>query len=182
MIDFSVIDKSWTLFMDRDGVINKRIPGGYVTDINKFVFTTNAKGAIAVFAKTFGRNIVVTNQQGVAKGMMTREQLDKVNEYMCTQLNVFSAWIDAVYCACELESDPHNTRKPKPFMALEAQKQFPKIDFSKSIMIGDTNSDILFGKNLGMKTILMASDEIVHEEVDMVIDNLWELSLEFQYL
>lgn len=181
MIDFSQIDKTWTLFMDRDGVINKRIHGGYVTSKDKFLFTNNAKGAIAVFAKTFYRNIVVTNQQGVGKGLMTRQQLDAVNDYMVNELNIYSAWIDDVFCACELADDPMNTRKPKPDLALQAQAKYPKIDFSKSIMIGDTDNDILFGKNLGMKTVLMASDEIVQEEPDLIIDNLWEFSLEFQY-
>ncbi len=177
MINFSEIDKTWTLFLDRDGVINARIPGGYVTKKDDFVFLSNVKGAISGICRLFCRVIVCTNQQGVAKGEMTKEKLDDIHDYMQDQIGEYGGFIDGVYSACELASDENNTRKPKPFMALQAQKEFPEIDFSKSIMIGDTNSDILFGKNLGMKTILVVSDELVTEQADYEIDSLWDFAI-----
>lgn len=176
MIDFAEIDKSWTLFLDRDGVINKRILNGYVTKKEDFVFLANVKGAINSICRLFARVIVVTNQQCVGKGLITKEELHEIHEYMRNEMGVYGGFVDNVYSACELASDENNTRKPKPFMALQAQKDFPEIDFSKSIMIGDTNSDIRFGKKLGMKTVLVLSQEEVTEIPDMEIDSLWEFA------
>ena len=176
MINLAEIDKSWTLFLDRDGVINKRILDGYVTKKEDFVFLANVKGAINGICRLFARVIVVTNQQGVAKGLYSKEDLHEIHEYMRDQIGAYGGFVDEVYSACELASDENNTRKAKPFMALQAQKDFPEIDFAKSIMIGDTNSDIRFGKNLGMKTILILSDEVVTELPDMEIDSLWEFA------
>lgn len=177
MIDFSQVDKTWSLFLDRDGVINTRKKGGYVTKKEEFVFLANAKGAIAGICRLFARVIICTNQQGIAKGLYTEKDLKDVHDYMQDQIGEFGGFIDGIYFAPELNSDENNTRKPKPSMGLQAQKDFPDIDFSKSIMIGDTNSDILFGKNLGMKTILIASDELVTEEPDLILDSLWEFAL-----
>lgn len=177
MIDFTEIDKTWTLFLDRDGVINTRIPNGYVTKKEDFVFLSNVKGSISAICRLFCRVIVCTNQQGVAKGFMTKEELDDIHEYMQDKIGEYGGFIDGVYSACELASDENNTRKPKPFMAEQAKKDFPEIDFSKSIMIGDTDSDIKFGKNLGMKTILVVSDEIVTELPDYEIDSLWDFAI-----
>jgi histidinol-phosphate phosphatase family protein len=176
MIDFSQVDKSWSLFLDRDGVINVRKKGGYVTKKEEFVFLANVKGAIAGMCRLFARVVICTNQQGISKGLYTPEDLHNVHNYMLDEIGVYGGFIDGIYFAPELASDLNNTRKPKPDMALQAQKDFPDIDFSKSIMVGDTNSDILFGKNLGMKTILITSDELVTEEPDLVLDNLWELA------
>lgn len=176
MIDFSKIDKTWTLFLDRDGVINQRIPGGYVTKREDFVFLANVKGAISGICRLFARVVIVTNQQGVAKGLMTKEDLEDVHDFMLDEIGVYGGFVDKIYAACELASDENNTRKPKPDMALQAQQDFPEIDFSKSIMIGDTASDMEFGKNLGMKTVLILSDEFVLDEADLEIDSLWEFA------
>jgi len=176
MIDISEIDNTWTLFLDRDGVINKRIPGGYVTKKDDFIFLPNVMGSLTNICRKFARVIVVTNQQGVGKGLMTREQLDDIHDYMRDEMGLYKGFVDEVYSACELESDPNNTRKPKPDLALQAQKDFPEIDFKKSIMVGDTDNDIIFGKNLGMKTVLVLSDELGFEEADLEVDSLWEFA------
>jgi phosphoglycolate phosphatase-like HAD superfamily hydrolase len=60
-------------------------------------------------------------------------------------------------------------------MALEAQRQFPEIDFSKAIMVGDTDTDIRFGKELGMKTVLVESEEVTEEVPDHTVNSLLEL-------
>ena len=76
------INETWTLFLDRDGVINKRIFGGYVTSKSEFDFVPGALESIKYFTSIFGRIIVVTNQQGVGKGIMTENQLISVHDYM----------------------------------------------------------------------------------------------------
>lgn len=170
------IDKTWTLFLDRDGVINERIWGGYVTSSNKFVFLPKADEAIAVFNELFGRVFVATNQQCIAKGIIEEEDLFAVHDHMLKELKKAGGKIDRIYHAPGLADNPNNTRKPKPVMALRAQKDFKGVNFEKSVMVGDTDSDILFGKNLGMKTVRILSEEKNSVESDLSFNSLWELA------
>ncbi len=154
------IDKSWTLFLDRDGVINVRLIDDYVKNINEFEFLPGVLEAFKIFAEKFGRIIIVTNQQGVGKGLMTLQDVDMVHDFMKKEIDNQKGRIDAIYICPQLKSDPNNFRKPSPRMAYMAQHDFPEIDFDKSIMIGDSNSDIEFGKNAGMYTILIGDEPV----------------------
>ena len=154
------IDKSWTLFLDRDGVINVRLIDDYVKNINEFEFLPGVLEAFKIFAKKFGRIIIVTNQQGVGKGLMTLQDVDEVHRFMLEKIEDQQGRVDKIYVCPQLKSDPDNFRKPSPRMAYMAQHDFPEIDFDKSIMIGDSNSDIEFGKNAEMYTILIGDDPV----------------------
>lgn len=154
------IDKSWTLFLDRDGVINVRLIDDYVKNINEFDFLPGVLDAFKIFTEKFGRIIIVTNQQGVGKGLMTLQDVDTVHQFMTKEIEAQKGRIDAIYVCPQLKSDPENFRKPSPRMAYMAQHDFPEIDFDKSIMIGDSNSDIEFGKNAGMYTILLGDEPV----------------------
>lgn len=154
------IDKSWTLFLDRDGVINVRLIDDYVKNINEFEFLPGVLEAFRIFTEKFGRIIIVTNQQGVGKGLMTLQDVDTVHQFMIKEIEAQKGRIDAIYVCPQLKSDPDNFRKPSPRMAYMAQHDFPEIDFDKSIMIGDSNSDIEFGKNAGMYTILIGEEPV----------------------
>jgi histidinol-phosphate phosphatase family protein len=169
------MDTSWTLFLDRDGVINHRKMNDYVYAIDEFKFLPNVKQAITFFNEIFGKIIVVTNQQGIGKKLMTERNLLDIHRYMCQEIKKNGGKINAVYFAPELKSDENSTRKPNPAMALQAQKDYPEIDFKKSIMVGDTDSDILFGKNLGMKTVRIISEEICKVKADLEVESLYEL-------
>ncbi len=174
------VDSSWTLFLDRDGVINQRIIGGYVSSIDQFHFNDDVPKAISIFRSYFKYIVVVTNQQCIAKNIVSKRNLREIHRYMQMKLVEENTFVDAVYFAPELASDPSNTRKPKPSMALEAKKDFPDIDFQKSVMIGDTDSDIKFGKNLGMKTVLVSSDENTNEKADLEVKSLYEFALQLK--
>lgn len=169
------IDKSWTLFLDRDGVINTRKMGDYVYSAEEFDFLPQVKEAIAYFSTIFSRIIVVTNQQGIGKNRMTERNLLDIHGYMLEEIQKVGGKVDQVYFAPELKSDVHSTRKPKPDMALKAKKDFPEIIFEKSIMVGDTDSDIEFGKNLGMKTVRILSEEKIGVEADLNVASLYNL-------
>jgi D-glycero-D-manno-heptose 1,7-bisphosphate phosphatase len=147
--------KYHTLFLDRDGVINERLPGDYVSQWSEFQFTPRALEALAFFATHFQHIIVVTNQQGVGKGQMTEAQLAEIHQKMIQEIVAAGGRIDAVYHCPDLSSVPNNCRKPAPTMALKAQAGFPAIDFQTSIMVGDSVSDLEFGQNLGMHTVLI---------------------------
>lgn len=161
MMDWkSIIDNEWTLFLDRDGVINVRIIDGYVTNIEDFEFLPNVIEAFKIFKDKFKRIIIVTNQQGVGKGIMTNEDVRNVHSYMFQEIESKGGKIDGVYFCPQLKSDLDNYRKPSPMMAYYAKNEFPDIDLQKSIMIGDMNSDVEFGKNAGMKTIFVGDNEL----------------------
>lgn len=159
-----IIDSDWTLFLDRDGVINKRIVGGYVTSWEAFEFLPGVLEALQVFSTRFNHIVLVTNQQGVGKGLMTDEQLEAVHDEMMEHVEVAGGRIDVILCCTQLASEPDNYRKPQPDMAFMAQEIFPEIDLSKSLMIGDGLTDIEFGKNAGMHTILIGQNNDAAED------------------
>lgn len=161
MMDWkNTIDNDWTLFLDRDGVINVRIIDGYVTKIEEFEFLPGVIEAFKIFKNKFNRIIVVTNQQGVGKGLMTEDDVKKVHDFMINEVENHDGKIDKVYFCPQLKSVPDNYRKPSPKMAYMAKEDFPEIDLSKSIMIGDMNSDVEFGKNAGMMTVFIGDNEL----------------------
>lgn len=156
----NIINGDWTLFLDRDGVINVRIIDGYVTKREEFEFLPNVIDAFKIFKNKFKRIIVVTNQQGVGKEIMSYEDVVDVHKYMIQEVENNGGKIDNIYFCPDLKSDINNYRKPKPTMAFMAKEDFPEIDFTKSIMVGDMNSDVEFGKNAGMKTVFIGDNEL----------------------
>lgn len=169
------VDATWTLFLDRDGVINKRNFDGYITQPEDFIFEASVLTTLPQLAIRFGTIIVVTNQQGVAKKIMSESNLEEVHRYMLKAIKEVGGRIDQVYSATNLKGEPNDRRKPNAAMAEEAKAQYPMIDFKKSIMVGDTDSDILFGKKIGMKTVLIRSAEVTTESADFTIDTFSEL-------
>ncbi|MEO6833078.1 MAG: HAD-IIIA family hydrolase [Chitinophagaceae bacterium] len=154
--DGQTIDKSWTLFLDRDGVINKEIVGTYVTTVDEFEFCQGATEAIQTAAEIFGRIIVVTNQRGVGRGIMNTANLREIHNEMKACVQATDGRIDRIYACTAISDDDHN-RKPNTGMALQAREDFPEIDFRKSMMVGNSLSDMEFGKRLGMHTVFVTT-------------------------
>lgn len=152
------IDKTWSLFLDRDGVINIRLIDDYVKNIDEFQFLPGTPEAIAKFSKSFGRVFIVTNQRGIARGLMTKYDLQKVHDHMLKKLLKAGAKIDAIYFCPHDRDQGCGCRKPDIGMALKAKQEFPEVDFKKSIMVGDSNSDIEFGEKAGMHTVRITPD------------------------
>jgi histidinol-phosphate phosphatase family protein len=171
------VDNSWTLFLDRDGVINERLHNDYVKSPQEFRFISGSDDSIVSFSKIFGWLFVVTNQQGIGKGLMTESNLNEIHRLMEQKVEIKGGKITKVYYAPGLSSPDNYMRKPKPGMALLAQRQHKGVDFNKAIMVGDTDSDIIFGSNLGMKTVRIAyANEIVKVKADLTIESLIELN------
>ena len=152
-----VIDNSWALFLDRDGVINRRLPGEYVKKWEEFEWLPGGLEAIVGLAQKFGRVFVVTNQQGIGKGLMTEEMLARIHASMLEEVADAGGRIDAVYHCPDLSTHKPNCRKPAPAMALQAKREFPEVDFRRSVMVGDSVSDMQFGQALGMFTVLVST-------------------------
>ncbi len=178
MIDLSKIDSTWTLFLDRDGVINHEKHKDYIHNWDEFVFYEGAKEAIAVFAKKFNHIIVVTNQKGIGKGVTKKEDLLLIHKNMIAEIEAAGGRIDAVYFCPDLEDDSPN-RKPNHGMGLQAVAKFPDIDLSKTIMVGNTLSDMQFGRNLGVQTIFLPTTrpevDLTDERIDAVYGSLLAL-------
>lgn len=149
-------DASWTLFLDRDGVINKERPNDYVKNTNEFIFYDGALKALEIVSKFFGLVLIVSNQKGVGKGVMTESDLQQIHHYMLAEIKNHNGRIDAVFFCTDVNENSIN-RKPNCGMALQAKHKFPAIDFSKSIMVGNKLSDMQFGKSVGMFTVFIAS-------------------------
>lgn len=148
-IDLSNCD---TLFLDRDGVINRLLINDYVKTWNDFEFLPGVLAALKILNSHFKHIIIVTNQRGVGKGLMSEKALLEIHERMMEEIGKCGGRIDKIYyCTDILESSPN--RKPNIGMALRAKVDFPDINFKNSIMIGDSESDMIFGNKLEMKTI-----------------------------
>lgn len=153
------IDTSWTLFLDRDGVINKRLIDDYVKNIDEFEFLPGVEKSIAELTKVFGKILVVTNQRGIARELMTVEDLRLINDFMLKRIQEAGGKIDKVYFCPHDRDENCGCRKPSIGMACQAKAEFADIDFSKAIMVGDSVSDIEFGKNAGMITVHITPQE-----------------------
>lgn len=170
------IDRTWTLFLDRDGVINKKLPNDYVKNIEEFEFIEGAGEAISKLGSIFGRIVVVTNQQGIGKGLMTAQELNEVHDYMQSKLIEMGGKIDKIYFCPDLADSKSNCRKPNTGMAEEARNDFAEIDFKKSIMVGDSLSDMQMGKRVGMLTVHVNSGNSI-KEADLQVASLKEFRL-----
>ena len=173
-------DKSWTLFLDRDGVINNRLIDDYVKVPDDFIFLEGVPQAIRNLTSKFGRIIIVTNQQGIGKGLMTENHLNIIHNKMLAEINNVGGKIDKIYFSPFKKEENNITRKPQIGMALQARKDFPEINFKKSIMLGDSISDIIFGKRLKMKTVFVSEDlDLINKNfriIDFTVKSLYEFS------
>jgi D-glycero-D-manno-heptose 1,7-bisphosphate phosphatase len=142
----------WALFLDRDGVINDKLENDYVKDWSEFRFQTGVLNAIADLSCIFSRIFIVTNQRGVGLGLMTEKALHEIHEKMISEIKNASGRIDQIYYCAGID-DHDECRKPNIGMALKAKQEFPDIDFLMSVMVGDSESDMEFGKRLGVERI-----------------------------
>ena len=143
-----------TLFLDRDGVLNRHILGDYVRTPQMWEWMPGILPALARWSGKFKHIVLVTNQRGVGKGVMTDAQLAQVHAYMMQGVLEAGGRIDLILaCTSVSEEDPR--RKPNPGMFYEACSLFPDIDAKSSVMLGDAPSDAAFAKNCGMPFILL---------------------------
>lgn len=176
------LNKSWTLFLDRDGVINKKLENDYVKHWIEFEFIDGSVDALKFLSSIFGKIVVVTNQQGIGKRLYRAEDLELIHKNMLYEIQFYGGRIDKVYFSPYLASEKHPTRKPGIGMALQAKKDFPEIDFSKSLVIGDSMSDMEFGRNAGMKTIYISPEDKTDPRIDLNYRSLNDFMIALQNL
>ena len=151
------VDNNWTLFLDRDGVLNKKLEGDYVKSWAQFEWLPNAQESIKKLSLIFGKIIILTNQQGIGKGLMSKSDLEKVHNKMLSEIEDTGGVLDGIYYCPHLVEDNCDCRKPKPGMAYQAKEDYPDIDYSRSVILGDSVSDIELGSLLGMVTVFIGA-------------------------
>jgi len=144
-----------TIFLDRDGVINK-YPGDrqYVTSWKKFKFLPRSKKAIALLGRAGFKVFVASNQAGVGKGTYAQKTLDAITAKMLGDIEQAGGKIAKVYYCTHRKEIGCNCRKPKPGLLKQAGREF-KVNFKKAYFLGDTIRDVLTARAAGCKSILV---------------------------
>ena len=145
-----------TIFLDRDGVINHKREGDYVRTWRDFEFLPKAKEALALLTKAGYRTIIVTNQRGIARGLMTEADLAEIHDRMIADVGAAGGTIAAIY-HCPHDIGACSCRKPELGLFFQAQHDFPDLDFASAALIGDSSSDMAAGARLGCRTILVGN-------------------------
>jgi len=149
------------VFLDRDGTINE--DPGYLGDPDVVKLLPGVSQGISELKSDFGfKIIVVSNQSGISRGLITRKQVELVNNRINELLFESDTSVDDFfYCPFHPEfntKEESKCRKPSPDMILEAAKKHD-IDILKSYMIGDKALDVLCGVNAGVKQVLLCSQD-----------------------
>lgn len=167
-----------TLFLDRDGVINVERPKDYVKKPEEFIFIPGVLDALSLLNKYFDHIFIVTNQRGVGIGLMQKETLEEIHRKMIETIESRGGRIDKIYVCTETNSCNIN-RKPNIGMALQAVEDYPDIMLEESVMVGNSISDMQFGKRLGMRTVLVGNKYTEEEKDKSLIDYEFEDLLTF---
>lgn len=170
MLDLNQINSDWTLILDRDGVINHEKYEDYIYNYKEFKFYDGVLDAMKLLAERFGLIIIITNQRGVGKGLMTDADLQDIHSKMVADISRAGGRIDGIYfCTSVDDADPN--RKPNTGMFLQAQAEFPDIIPAECVMVGNNLSDMEFGRKVGMHTVFVKTTDpeqsIPHELIDL---------------
>lgn len=167
------------LFLDRDGTLNQRIMGGYVRSAEEFIILPGVLDALRIFAEKYERIFIVTNQQGIGKGLMTEEDLNIVHGLFLKQVEEAGGRIDKIYFCPALKSENSFMRKPSIGMAVRARHEYPEVKLKDCVMVGDTMTDMLFGRRAGMKTVLVGDEPEVARQYPHLVDLRFDTILEY---
>lgn len=143
----------FTIFLDRDGVINENRPD-YVKSWSEFSFLPGSKEAIAMLTSADYRLIVCTNQAGVARGCMSQENVEEIHRRMVVEIAKAGGEIERVYYCPHAKDENCSCRKPRPGMLLRARDELG-IDLHKALFIGDSISDIQAALAAGVQPCLV---------------------------
>jgi histidinol-phosphate phosphatase family protein len=161
----------WTLFLDRDGVINKELPNDYVKSWKEFEFEPGAIEAIAILSLIFPRIYIVTNQRGIGIGVMAESDLADIHSRMQEMIIAKGGRIDDIFYCPDANRDSE-MRKPNPGMAFKARERHPSL------------SDMEFGRNTGMKTVFIDDkgqySGIKSPLMDYIFKSLWQFAVDLR--
>lgn len=177
------------VFLDRDGTLNS--DSSYINRAEDFVFYPFTVKALEILKKSGFLLIIISNQSGVGRGIISETELIKINEKMQKELNKAGIGLDDIYYCFYYEKSSEKKyllnagdRKPEPGMILKAADKF-KINLNESFFIGDRETDIQAGKKSGCKTVLVKTgdglktlDLLKNSELNITPDFIFESILE----
>lgn len=164
------------IFLDRDGVLNRLRRDDYVKTPDELEVLDGVVLAMERLKALFCKVFIVTNQQGIGKGLMTEQDLQAAHE----KLIKYIGDVDRIYY-CPLRKEAHSfMRKPNIGMALQARRDFPGINLKESVMVGDSWSDMLFGRRAGMTTVVVGRDgQSIAQQYPYLVDYCYDDLLKF---
>jgi D-glycero-D-manno-heptose 1,7-bisphosphate phosphatase len=152
-------------FLDRDGVLNRKAPeGSYITTAADFELLPGALGGLKRLAALGFRLIVVTNQRGVARGLIQPADLEAIHVKLSAELKAAGVALAAIY-VCPHEKGVCNCRKPAPGLILQALKDHPEIDAGRSVLFGDSASDLEAARRAGVAAVRVPVNGSLDEAV-----------------
>lgn len=152
--------------LDRDGTINQDI-GTYITKPEQFTPIPGSLEAIANLRKKGYQIVVITNQGGIDKGLMSQQDVDNVHQYMLDLLGQAGCpSIDGIYYSTSSNrKDPY--AKPNTGMFKECQKNTPSIKFSRGFFVGDKISDLKAAVKIGARPVLVRTGKGLEAEKEL---------------
>ncbi|MBO5596198.1 MAG: HAD-IIIA family hydrolase [Bacteroidales bacterium] len=148
-----------TLFLDRDGVLNRLLKGTYVKSWADWQWMPGILQALPLWAAKFRNIVLVTNQRGVGKGEMTDADLAGIHARMMQEILEAGGRMDLVL-TCTAVSDDDPRRKPNPGMFREACALLPSLNPQRCVMVGDSDSDAAFARNAGIAFIRLLPEAV----------------------
>ena len=142
------------IFLDRDGVINENVDGDYVRSWDALRLLPGALEAIAALTRAGCPIVIVTNQQGVGKGLMASAEVDEIHRHLMAEIEAAGGRVAAVRYCPHLAADGCDCRKPKPGLLTSAAQELG-IDLAKSVFIGDAETDVAAARAGGCRPILV---------------------------
>lgn len=153
----SLARQSPAILVDRDGVVNERIFGSYIAQWSEFRFIVGMIAALASLSELGVPMIVVSNQAGVGKGIVSEDSLEEITRNFVSEVTSHGARIDAVYYCPHRPHEGCSCRKPAPGLLGQAARDF-NLDLKRSIFIGDTESDLRAADAVGCAFIQLSPD------------------------
>lgn len=147
------------VLLDRDGVINRRIADGYVTSWEQFEFLPRALDALKRLADHGYETIVVSNQAGVGKGLLSPEVLEDITRRFVAQVEAHGGRISKVYYCPHRPEDRCRCRKPEVGLLLQAQAEHG-FNFADTFLVGDSESDLMAAERVGSPAVLVAAGRV----------------------
>ncbi len=157
--------KKRAIFLDRDGVINRKGSSYYIFREEEFIFNKGVTEALSYFASKGYLLIVITNQGGIAKGVYNTAQVEKLHAYMMEKLSEANIKLtDIFYCPHHPDVSDCRCRKPGSLLFEKAIKKY-RVDARNSYMIGDSDVDIVAAKKVGITGIKLTTNGNIMTEV-----------------
>ncbi|MDI6641746.1 MAG: D-glycero-beta-D-manno-heptose 1,7-bisphosphate 7-phosphatase [Elusimicrobiota bacterium] len=170
------------VFLDRDGVINKDLIGDYVKSWEEFKFLPRSLEAIRKLTENGYKIIIISNQAGINKGIIDKKNFSEINRKMIREIRQAGGKITKIYYCPHRPDENCSCRKPKPGLFLKAKKDF-KLNFASCYLVGDKIADVIAGKSVGCKTILVKTGfgrielknrDIAQIQPDYIANNLFD--------